>query len=39
MKDHYYPCLTRDGRNDVPAVLGLTASPVMSAKARVQALQ
>jgi hypothetical protein len=39
MKDHYYPCLIRAGRDSVPAVLGLTASPVMSATARLEGLR
>lgn len=39
MKDHYYPCLMRAGRESVPAVLGLTASPVMSAGAKLEGLQ
>jgi hypothetical protein len=39
MKDHYYPCIERAGRDSVPAVLGLTASPVMSARARLLGLQ
>jgi hypothetical protein len=39
MKDHYYPCLRRAGKDSVPAVLGLTASPVMSASSRLKGLQ
>jgi hypothetical protein len=39
MKDHYYTCLEREGRDSVPAVLGLTASPVMSARARLLGLE
>lgn len=39
MRDHYYPRLQGDGRDSVPAVLGLTASPVISARARLLGLE
>ncbi|KAJ5330175.1 hypothetical protein N7452_010565 [Penicillium brevicompactum] len=32
MQNHYHPTLQRSGRDSVPAILGLTASPVVQSK-------
>lgn len=32
MQNHYHPALLRSGRDSVPRILGLTASPVVQSK-------
>jgi ERCC4-related helicase len=39
MKNHYHPQLHRFGKEAAPAILGLTASPVMKAKVRSASLR